>query len=136
MNRTNEEVRNEILKRANELDIQTKKRKRIIYSCIPAAVCIAVFLLASADNLSENNNISVLQTPYKTDKFSNISAESYIADTKISETEKAKNDIKVSEKSTEQISVQPTTEPDITEIRLFKASSANPDSDSFGEDEL
>ena len=116
MSRTNEEVRNEILKRVKELDQKSATRKKIIYSCIPAAACLVIILTVVLYNSSAQNNIVALPPQSTTSGNSNNSSatENY---------------------TTQQRSTQPTKEANTVSVHLFPASKQNPNVDYFTEDE-
>lgn len=120
MSRTNEEVRNEILKRAKELDKKDAARKKIIYSFIPIAACLAIVLTAILHNSFAQNNIDIL-SPQST---SGNSSSSTVPN---STTENY---------TTQQRSTQPKKEAAAVSVHLFQASKQNSNVDSFAEEEL
>lgn len=135
MSRTNEEVRDEILKKVRKLDRQDKRKKRIIYYCISAAACIAVILAVSVHNFGKQSNVSL---PVPSSAADNGSSPAVTDSTSIHQTETEQNDSKstIPDITTELVSKQPIIVSDTADIRLFKASGQNPDFDSFAEDEL
>lgn len=122
MSRTNEEVRNEILKRTKELDKKDAARKKIIYSCIPAAACLAIILTVVLYNSSAQNNIVALPPQSTTSGNSNNSSST------------APNSA-TENYTTQQRSTQPTKEANTVSVHLFPASKQNPNVDYFTEDE-
>lgn len=122
MSRTNEEVRNEILKRVKELDQKSVTRKKIIYSCIPAAACLAIILTVVLYNSSAQNNIVALPPQSTTSSKSNNSSSTVPNSTTENYT-------------TQQQSTQPTKETNKVSVHLFPASKQNPNVDYFTEDE-
>ena len=122
MSRTNEEVRNEILKRVKELDQKSATRKKIIYSCIPAAACLAIILTVVLYNSSAQNNIATLPPQSATSGNSNKSSSTAPNSTTENYT-------------AQQRSTQPTKEATAISVRLFQASKQNPNVDYFTEDE-
>lgn len=122
MSRTNEEVRNEILKRVKELDKKDEARKKIIYSCIPAAACLAIILTVVLYNSSAQNNIVALPPQSATSGNSNKSSSTAPNSTTENYT-------------TQQRSTQPTKEANTVSVHLFPASRQNPNVDYFTEDE-
>lgn len=122
MSRTNKEVRDEILRRVNELDKKNVKRKKMFYSCIPAAACL-IIVVAAAVHYWNQNNVGIL------------SHQSTIIDNN-SDTTPSNTMQQGTDANTESNTTQPTTEPPAISVRLFQASKQNPDHDSFGEDEL
>ena len=121
MSRTNEEVRNEILKRVKKLDKQDAARKKIIYSFIPVAACLAIVLTVILNNSSAQNNVDIL-SPQSASGNSNSSSSTAPNSTTENYT-------------AQQRSTQPTKEADAVSVRLFQASKQNPNVDYFTEDE-
>lgn len=121
MSRTNEEVRNEILKRVKELDQQSTARKKIIYSCIPAAACLVIVLTVVLHNSWVQNHIDILQPQSTSGNSNNNSLTAQNSETEQNPTQEL---------------TQPITEENMVSVRLFQASKQNPGFDSFGEDEF
>lgn len=121
MSRTNEEVRNEILKRAKELDKKDAAKKKIIYSFIPVAACLAIVLTVILHNSFAQNNIDIL-SPQSASGNSNSSSSTASNSTTENYT-------------AQQRSTQPTKEADAVSVHLFPASEQNPNVDYFTEDE-
>lgn len=120
MSRTNEEVRNEILKRAKELEKKDAAKKKIIYSFIPVAACLAIVLTVILHNSFAHNNIDIL-SPESASGNSNSSTTA--------------SNSKTENYTAQQRSTQPTKEADAVSVRLFQASKQNPNVDYFTEDE-
>ena len=121
MSKTNEEVRNEILKRAKELDQKSAAGKKIIYSCISAAVCLAIVLTVVLHSSFAQNNIAALP-PQSTTRGNSSSSSTAPNSTTESYT-------------AQQRSAKPTKEAATVSIHLFRASKQNPNVDYFTEDE-
>ena len=120
MNRTNEEVRDEILKRAKEFNQRRAAKKRIVCSCISATVCLAITVTVILYKSGVQNSIDISNRQSTSDNGNSLTEPN-----STTEQTPAQTQFSQSEKSASMIS-----------IRLFPASKGNPDADSFGEDEL
>lgn len=111
---TNEEIRNEVLKRAKELKAKRAKKKKIIYSCVPASVCLLIAITMISNHTWQNNGL-ITDEP-----LSSATGETVPSSTKEPSISTTDSQDKQANKIT---------------VSLFTASVKNPDYDAFGEDE-
>lgn len=111
---TNEEIRNEVLKRAKELKAKRAKKKRIIYSCVPASICLVIAIGMFSNHTWRNGGL-ITDEP-----LNSVSGETVPSSTK-----------EPSTSTTDDQNIQANK----IAVSLFTASVKNPDYDAFGEDE-
>ena len=123
--RTTEEIRNEILKRSKEVKT---KRKKIIYSSIPLCFCCIIIILGVTLTLQRNSLMSNNMPTIFGDETKTNSTQTEV----LSSTQ----EITSNEEHSEPLTNKHNTPTNKFKVKLFSNSNKNPDTDSFGEDEL